>query len=85
MRKLPEWFLQADTVFELDPSFEPSESAYFVPEHGEIFTQLRLCNRHSLVEPVDAEQLYSAAINHTGCRLTALGTYFRELAIKGYF
>ncbi|MCY1411408.1 Caspase domain protein [compost metagenome] len=85
LRKLPEWFPQAGTVFELDPSFEPSESAYFVAEHGEIFAQLQRCGRHGLVEPVDAEDLYSAAINHTGCRLTALGTYYRELAVKGYF
>lgn len=83
LRKLPEWFPEADSVFELDPSFEPTEIAYFIPEHGDIFAQLQRCNRHSLVEPVDAEHLYFAAINHTGCRLTALGTYYRELAMNG--
>ncbi|WP_166357899.1 caspase family protein [Pseudomonas akapageensis] len=84
LRKLPEWFPEADSVFELDPSFEPTETAYFVPEHGEIFAQLQRCHRHSLVEPVDAEQLYFAAINHTGCRLTALGAHYRELAMIGH-
>ncbi|UVJ44475.1 caspase family protein [Pseudomonas sp. LS1212] len=84
LRKLPEWFPEPETVFELDPSFEPTQFACFVPEHGEIFAQLQHCNRHSLVEPVDAEHLYDAAINHTGCRLTALGTYYRELAMKGH-
>jgi hypothetical protein len=85
LRKLPEWFPQACSVFELDPSFEPTEVAYFVPEHGEIFAQLQRCNRHQLVEPVDAGHLYFAAINHTGCRLTALGAHYRELALKGHF
>jgi hypothetical protein len=29
--------------------------------------------------------MYYAALNSTGCRLTALGAYYRELAIKGHF
>jgi hypothetical protein len=29
--------------------------------------------------------MYFAAINSKGCRLTALGAYYRELAIKGHF
>lgn len=84
LRKLPEWFPQAETVFELDPSFEPTEHAQFNADNGEIFSQLQRCNRHSLIEPVDADHMYFAAINSTGCRLTALGAYYRELAIKGH-
>ena len=57
----------------------------FDPQLGEIFAQLQKCNRHSLIEPVDAEHMYFAAINSKGCRLTALGAYYRELAIKGHF
>ncbi|CAI8880592.1 MULTISPECIES: caspase family protein [unclassified Pseudomonas] len=84
LRKLPLWFTEPSFVFPLDPSFEPTDAA-FDPENGDIFAQLQKCNRHSLVEPVDAEHMYYAAINATGCRLTALGAYYRELAIKGHF
>ncbi|MFJ3008538.1 caspase domain-containing protein [Pseudomonas fluorescens] len=84
LRKLPEWFVEAESTFRLAPSYEPTE-ATFDPEHGEVFAQLQKCNRHSLIEPVDAEHMYYAAIHSTGCRLTALGAYYRELAIKGHF
>jgi len=84
LRKLPEWFAEAESTFALDPSYEPTE-ATFDPERGEVFAQLQKCNRHSLIEPVDAEHMYYAAIHSTGCRLTALGAYYRELALKGHF
>ncbi|HGM5551497.1 TPA: caspase domain-containing protein [Pseudomonas putida] len=84
LRKLKDWFPEPSFVFRLDPSYEPTE-ALFDPEHGDIFKQLQMCNRHSLIEPVDAEHMYYAAMNSTGCRLTALGAYYRELAIKGHF
>lgn len=83
LRKLKEWFPEAESVFALDPTFEPTEQT-FDPSNGEIFAQLQRCNRHSLIEPVDAEHMYFAAINGTGCRLTALGAYYRELAIKDH-
>jgi Caspase domain len=85
LRKLPDWFPDASFVFPLDPSYEPTETAVFNADNGEIFAQLQKCNRHSLIEPVDAEHMYYAAIHSTGCRLTALGAYYRELAIKGHF
>ncbi|WP_249678135.1 caspase family protein [Pseudomonas abieticivorans] len=85
LRKLPEWFPEAESVFELDPSFEPTQTKVFYPPNGEVFAQLQNCNRHSLVEPVNAEHMYFAAIHHTGCRLTALGAYYRDLASKGHF
>jgi len=85
LRKLPDWFPEAESVYRLDPSYEPTETAVFNAENGETFAQLQKCNRHSLIEPVDAEHMYYAAMNSTGCRLTALGAYYRELAIKGHF
>lgn len=84
LRKFKDWFPEASHVFPLDPSYEPTASE-FDPDNGEVFSQLQKCNRHSLIEPVDAEHMYYAAINSTGCRLTALGAYYRELAIKGHF
>lgn len=85
LRKLPDWFSDPSFEFPLDPSYEPTETAVFNPDNGNVFAQLQKCNRHSLIEPVDAEHMYYAAINSTGCRLTALGAYYRELAIKGHF
>lgn len=84
LRKLPEWFPESESVYALDPTYEPEEETHN-PANGEIFAQLQRCNRHSLIEPVDAEHMYFAAINSTGCRLTALGAYYRELAEKGHF
>jgi hypothetical protein len=84
LRKLKDWFPDPGFVFPLDPSYEPTEAA-FDADHGEVFAQLQKCNRHSLIEPVDAEHMYYAALNSTGCRLTALGAYYRDLAIKDRF
>ncbi len=85
LRKLPDWFPEPQSVFKLDPSYEPEAKENFIQEHGDIFAQLQKCNRHSLVEPVDAEHMYFAAMNSTGCRLTAFGAYYRTLAVKGHF
>lgn len=84
LRQLPDWFESADAVYPLTPAHEPEEASY-EPAKGAIFKQLQNCNRHSLVEPVDAEHMYFAAIHNTGCRLTALGAYYWELAKKGMF
>ncbi|MFT6449549.1 MAG: hypothetical protein ACJAW8_001915 [Oleispira sp.] len=81
LRNLPKWFPEAESMYSLDPSYEPDEKGVFDEEKGKIFAQLQNCNRHSLVEPVDAEHMYYAAMNSTGCRLTVLGNYYRELAI----
>ncbi len=88
LRRLPEYFKDATSTLALDPSFEPDREnvpAEFrsVPTSAEnirIFRELQLCNRHGLVIPVDAEHMYYAAINSTGCKLTALGAHYRKLA-----
>ncbi|MEN4697204.1 caspase family protein [Pantoea agglomerans] len=81
LRNLPNWFEENSSVFKLNPSFEP-ESTMPNEDNINIFKQLQICNRHGLVEPVDAEHMYFAAMNSTGCRLTALGVYYRKLAEK---
>ncbi|MGE8191086.1 caspase family protein [Pseudomonas sp. NPDC086278] len=84
LRKLKDWFPDPSYVFPLDPSYEPTE-ATFDQDNGDVFKQLQKCNRHSLIEPVDADHMYYAALHSTGCRLTALGAYYRDLALKGHF
>ena len=91
LRRLPEYFKSPTDYFKLDPSFEPDrqnipEHLRNIPvneDHTRIFKELQLCNRHGLVVPVDAEHMYYAAINSTGCRLSALGAHYRQLAEIG--
>lgn len=88
LRRLPEYFPDATDVFSLDPSFEPDrqnvpdefKSLPVNEENVRIFKELQLCNKHSLVIPVDVEHMYYAAINSTGCKLTASGAHYRKLA-----
>jgi uncharacterized caspase-like protein len=82
LRRLPEWFDSDDAKFPLSPRHEhtakPQDS-----EAEETFRCLQRCNRVKLVEPIDEEDMYFAAINSTGCRLTALGRFYRRLAEDG--
>lgn len=88
LRRLPEYFPDPTSVFSLDPSFEPDrdnvpEKLKSMPvniENSRVFKELQLCNRHGLVIPIDAEHMYYAAINSTGCKLTGLGAHYRMLA-----
>jgi len=88
LRELPSYFPEVTSIFELDPSFESDRENIpekfralpINPENIRLFKNLQLLNRHGLVVPVDAEHMYYAAINSTGCRLTATGVHYRKLA-----
>ena len=82
LRRLPEWFADVHSEYPLTPQHEDTVSSHD-PNLVAIFKQLQNCNRHSLVEPVDAEHMYYAAINSKTCRLTALGAYYHSLVVKG--
>jgi hypothetical protein len=82
LRRLPEWFETPDADFPLSPRHE--RTAEPKDEAAEaVFRCLQRCNRVKLVEPIDEEDMYYAAINGTGCRLTALGRFYWELADHG--
>lgn len=91
LRRLPYYFPDATDVFALDPSYEPDrnnipEALRHLPvdeEHTRTFKDLQACNRQGLVVPVDAPHMYDAAIQSTGCRLTAMGAHYRKLAELG--
>ena len=91
LRRLPKYFPNPAGVFPLDPSFEPDrenvpdefKSIPVNEKNTEIFKELQLCNRHGLVVPVDAEHMYYAAIESTGCKLTSIGAHYRKLAENG--
>ncbi|MBO9669067.1 MAG: caspase family protein [Sphingobium sp.] len=88
LRMLPVWFKTEEEVYPLDPQHEPDREN--VPEafrqlardpaKENIFKQLQNCNRYGLVTAHNAEHMYYAAINSTGCSLTALGRHYRKLA-----
>lgn len=88
LRRLPEYFPDATSIFKLDPSFEPDrenvrEEFKHIPvneDNVRVFKELQTCNRHGIVTPINAEHMYYAAIGSTGCKLTALGAHYRKLA-----
>jgi len=88
LRRLPEYFPDATTIFQLDPSFEPergeeAEKLKHIPinhDHVRIFRELQAFHRHGLVTPVNQPHMWHAAINSSGCRLTASGAHYRRLA-----
>jgi Caspase domain len=82
LRRLPEWFDRTDSIFALDPSFEP-DAEPDNPGNEAIFACLQKCRAAKLVEPVDEDHMYFAAMNSTGCRLTPLGRHYWRLANEG--
>lgn len=83
LRLLPTWFPNATDLFPLDPSFEPDKRESGLdphPEHEAIFKQLQKCQSAKLIEPVEAEHMYFAAMQSEACRLTPLGQHYHHLA-----
>lgn len=84
LRVLPELFPNPDFLFPLDPSYEPDERYPPVnKEHEQIFKRLQECNRMRLVDPVEEDHMFYAAVNSTGCRLTQLGKRYWRRANDG--
>ena len=81
LRRLPDWFPEADHVFALDSSYEPDADPRH-PEHEYIFAQLQRCRAAKLVVPIGEDHMYYAAMNGTGCQLTPLGKHYWRLARK---
>jgi hypothetical protein len=82
LRRLPEWFESDDAEYPLAPRHEYTVKPHDAEAEG-TFRCLQRCNRVKLVEPVDEEDMYYAAIHSTGCRLTALGRFYWKLADAG--
>jgi len=93
LEQIGAWFPSPDHVFSLDPSFEtdirPGTEDDYPAEvrqmNQAVFRALQRCNRSGLIEPVGAEHMYHAAIHGTGCCLTPLGQYYRNLSEEGRF
>jgi hypothetical protein len=83
--RLTTLFPEPTSIFELDPTYEPEmkgrdqDMPLPVLAHTEIFALLQRFNRHGLVVPVGVEHMWNAAMQSTGCELTALGRHYRRL------
>lgn len=85
LRRLSQYFLDASDIYPLTPEHEHSDDAGNPRLDGDKqlqaeFKELQDCCAAGLVEPLDSEHMYWAAMNSTGCRLTALGVHFHRLA-----
>lgn len=82
LRQLPDWFTTADYDYPLDPSYEDTVEPRN-EEHEQVFKKLQKCRDAKLVEAVDEEFMYFAAMNSKACRLTPLGRHYWRMAKAG--
>lgn len=92
LRNIAEYFPTASSEFSLNPSFEYTNSLDFKHEviepycnskNVKIMKELQQMASVGLVKPVNEEHMYFAAMHSTGCRLTAVGYHYWQLAQKG--
>jgi len=92
LRKLIEYFNTPADDFQLDPSFEETNSNEIQHEVIEpfankdnvlIFKNLQKLESVGLIIPVEAEHMYFAAMRSKTCKLTALGHHYWRLVREG--
>lgn len=81
LRQITHLFPEPSSVFPLDSTYEPT-SKNPIEEHTKTFAILQRYSHVNLVKPIDEEHMYYAAMNATGCRLTALGAHYWNLVKK---
>lgn len=89
LRKLGQYFTSPSDQFNLDPSFEFTNTPeyaheviepYAKQENVNVFKELQLFESVGLIEPVDEEHMYFAAKKSKSCKLTALGLHYWKLS-----
>lgn len=92
LRKLIEYFHDPSDCFQLDPSFEDTNSndvthdviePFANQENVLIFKNLQKFESVGLVIPVDEEHMYYAAMRSKKCKLTSLGHHYWRLVREG--
>ena len=89
LRRITEFFPSPSYEFPLDPTYEPElkgRDAGMPPpnlENTRTFAILQKYNRLNLLVPVDAPNMWNAAMESKKCKLTALGEHYRRLVEKG--
>lgn len=85
-------FVMADAQMSLDPSFEFTNTPeykneliepYAIEENVKTFKKLQKLEAVGLVEPVNEEHMYFAAMHSKSCQLTTLGKYYWYLLKEG--
>lgn len=88
IRKLCDYFETENTNFDLDPSFEYTNTLdvkheviepYAREENINIFSDLQKLESIGLVVPVNEEHMYYAAMHSESCKLTAIGKQYWKL------
>ncbi len=79
LRKLTTYFPNPTDVYQLDPSYEFTNTGVAIDANVAIFKDLQKFQSVNLVVPVDAEFMYFAAQNSKSCKLTALGAHYWRL------
>ena len=89
LRKISQYFVNQSDEYKLDPSYEFTNDPniehdivkpYANQEKVAIFKELQLFESVGLVEPVDTEHMYFAAMESKACKLTALGLHYWKLS-----
>lgn len=89
LRKISQYFKNPSDEYQLDPSYEftndPSVKHTVIKPYADknkiaIFKELQLFESVGLIEPVDAEHMYFAAMESKTCKLTALGLHYWRLS-----
>ena len=92
LRMLTTYFDDANTPLPLDPSFEYTNTVgqthevvepYANEQNVRIFKDLQKLESAGLVQPVDEDHMYYAAMHSKSCRLTPLGKHFWYLVSQG--
>lgn len=92
LRSLTKYFVEEQDLYELDPSYEPTNKPniehsivepYAIEEHMSIFSDLQKLEGVGLVVPVDEEHMYYAAMNSKSCKLTPIGKRYWKLVKEG--
>ena len=89
LRKICQYFETEDSLFNLDPSYEPTNCIENVhtliephanPENTRIFSELQKLEGIGIIVPVGEEHMYYAAMNSKACKLTPMGQHYWRLA-----
>jgi hypothetical protein len=82
LRQICDLFPARDALFSLDPSYEPDADPRH-SEHERVFSTLQKYRAAKLLQPVDADHMYFAAMESKACRLTPLGRHYWHVAKDG--
>ncbi|WP_298419771.1 caspase family protein [uncultured Kordia sp.] len=77
LRKLPTYFDGETTGITLSPNYVNTKTPLAV-----MMKHLQKYQANGLLEPIEASTLHEAALNNKSCCLTALGNYYKSLAIQ---